>query len=287
MASTTAGPGVDHGLSAPQPADPRRRSIAARTREIATRMAWFLLGVTAALVVWEVGRVSDVLPRQYFPSVTEIGAALFGYLDAGEFWADMGRTAADAGWGLLIGTGGGLVLGVVIGVFKPLFYLTRFVIDFCRSIPAVALIPLVVVVYGITRESATVLVAFATLFPMTVQSMYGVRSAEPVAIATARSYRLGPLRTFRSILVPAALPAIATGLRISGSIALLVSVTSELVIGVPGMGNTIGLVGGGTDYARLYALIAAVGVLGATFNTALSMAERKTMPWAGRSREHH
>ena len=91
----------------------------------------------------------------------------------------------------------------------------RFVVEFLRPIPSVALVPLAVLIYGVGLESKVFLAAFASFWPLFVQTLYGVQDVDPVATDTARSFGLGRFERLWRIKLPSAVPYIATGLRIS------------------------------------------------------------------------
>ena len=135
-------------------------------------------------------------------------------------------------------------------------------IEFLRPIPSVALIPLAVLIYGQGLESKVFLVAFASFWPLLIQTIYGVQDVDPVATDTARSFGLGRLERMWRITVPSAVPYIATGIRISSAVALILAVTAELVIGAAGLGREINVARSGGNLDAMYALIVATGLLG-------------------------
>ncbi len=113
------------------------------------------------------------------------------------------------------------------------------------------------------------LASFAATWPLLFQSMYGVQDVDPVARDTARAYRLGRMRQALVVTLPSAAPYIATGLRVSSSVALILVVTGELVIGSAGVGNAIAVARSGGDVAVAYAYIAVAGLMGLALNTSL------------------
>lgn len=238
-----------------------------------------LAGVAVTLLLAELCTRAGILPRRWFPPVSEMYVEFFRLLVARPLWVEISRTLS--GWA--IGLGLGLVLavpiGMVLGASGTAFRLARVVIEFCRPVPPVALIPLAVLVYGTGLETKVFLIAFATFWPLLFQTIYGVQDVDPVAYDTARSYGLNTPARFRTVTLPSATPYIATGLRIASSIALILAVTAELVIGTPGLGRAIIVAQSADATTLMYALIIATGLLGWILNATFQAVERRVLRW--------
>jgi ABC-type nitrate/sulfonate/bicarbonate transport system permease component len=244
-------------------------------------MRWLApaLSISGALALWELLTRTDVLPERHVPTMTDTLARLWDLLGTSEFWTAVGNTLQ--GWALGLGIAAGLAIpiGIVLGSSHLLYRSVRFVIEFLRPIPSVALIPLAVLIYGTGLESKVFLAAFASFWPLLVQTLYGVRDIDPVATDTARSFGLGAAEQLWRIKLPSALPYIATGIRISSSVALILTVTGELVIGSPGLGRAINVARSGGAIELMYALIIATGILGWLLNILAAQAERRVLHW--------
>jgi ABC-type nitrate/sulfonate/bicarbonate transport system permease component len=238
-----------------------------------------LAGLAAFALVLEVAPRLGVVPREYAPPTSTIIAALGDELGRPEFWAALRDTLVTWGIGLAIATAAGIVAGVVIGAIPFLRAGTATTIEFLRPIPSVALIPLVIVLYGSTIRSTVVLVVYAAFWQVLVQVLYGVADVDPVARDTARSYRLGRWARVRFLLWPTALPYIVTGVRLAASVALILAVTGELVIGSPGLGKEIDLAQQGGAVPAMYALILVTGLLGVLANVGMRLLERRVLAW--------
>jgi ABC-type nitrate/sulfonate/bicarbonate transport system permease component len=238
-----------------------------------------LLSIAGALALWELLTRTDVLPRRHVPTMTDTVAELFDLLGTADFWSAVGNTMQGWALGLGIATGLAIPLGIVIGSAPLLYRSVRFVIEFLRPIPSVALIPLAVLVYGTGLESKVFLAAFASFWPLFVQTLYGVRDVDPVTLDTARSFGLGRAERLWRIKLPSAVPYIATGIRISSAVALILAVTAELVIGSAGLGRAINVARSGGAVELMYALIIATGIIGWLLNIATTRAERRVLHW--------
>ena len=242
-------------------------------------------GVIGALILWQVVSVTDVLDRTSFPPPTEVADALVRVVGESWFWTALGETAKSTLLGLLISVAIALPLGAALGLSEVAFRSARLVVEFLKPIPVVALLPLALLLYGTTLQMKLVLIVFGTLWPLLMQVVYGVQNVDAVAAETARAYRFSRARRLTSVVLPSAAPFIATGLRVAGVTALLLSIVTELVGGAPGLGLQITRSQSAADYADLYALVVITGVLGIAVNTALRRMERRTLRWLPEHRE--
>ena len=188
---------------------------------------------------------------------------------------------------MLIGLAIGIILGfssaLLIFSFKKMNRLSKIWIDFLRSIPAPALVPLALLLFGIGDISKISLVAFIVSLIILVNSLYGIHNANPTRIITAKTMGLNKLDTFLKVIVPDSVPHISSGIRMSISFSLIVVIVSEIVMGAEfGMGQKI------IDYqlvyqiSNMYAAIIAVGLLGYVTNKLYLNFEKKYIHWAGK-----
>lgn len=238
-----------------------------------------LVGVGATLAALELAARVGVLPRRWFPPVSEMYAELLTLVVGRPLWVEVGRTLQGWAIGITLATVLAVPMGVALGTSTVAYRMSRVVIEFFRPVPSVALIPLAVLVYGNGLATKVFLVTFATFWPILFQTVYGVRDVDPVARDTARSYGLGPRARFRHVTLPSAAPYIATGLRIASAIALVLAVTAELVVGLPGLGRAIVVAQSAGSVTLMYALIIATGLLGWGLNTLFQTVERHLLRW--------
>ena len=180
--------------------------------------------------------MTGVISETSIPTMTATVGELFTQVAESGFWSAVGRTLEGWALGLGIAMALGIPLGMLIGSSRWLFRAFRVPIEFLRPIPSVALIPLAVLIYGTGLESKVFLAAFAAFWPMLIQTIYGVQDVDPVATDTAKSFGLGGSRACGTSRCPSAVPYIATGVRISSAVSLILVVTAELVIGSAGLG---------------------------------------------------
>ena len=238
-----------------------------------------VLGVLAFLALWEAAsRLAWVNPT-YVPPASETLAALGRFAVDRYFWGVVGDTMITWSIGMLIATTAAVVLGTIIGLSPFLRRYTRTTIEFLRPIPSVAIIPIAVVLFGVTREASLVIVVFATFWQILIQVLYGVADIDPVARDTQYSFGISANRRFLFLVLPTALPYLMTGIRLGATVAMILTVTGELLIGARGIGWLLLQRSSAGDYAGVYALVLTAGVLALILNLIIRVIERRLLAW--------
>ena len=243
------------------------------------------LSVVLALLLWEGVSRAGLISQVYLPSMTTSFGELWELGGTREFWANVGYTVRGWALGLGIATALAVPLGILLGSSELAARAFRVPIEFMRPIPSVVLIPLLFLTVGINLKSEVFLAAFGAFWPLLVQTMYGVRDVDPVAIDTGRSFGVGRLERLYRIKLPSAIPYIATGLRISSTVALILAFTAELFMGTPGLGQAMNFAQSYALNDQLYALALATGFLGLAIHVAMTWLERRALRWHPSQRE--
>ncbi|ULR55583.1 ABC transporter permease [Streptomyces deccanensis] len=238
-----------------------------------------LAGLAGLVVLLEVLPHTGAVSADYLPPASEMGRALWQLLGEDTFWTALGDTLTGWGLGLVIAVVAGVVAGVVIGSVPVLRAVTASTIEFLRPIPSVALIPVAVLLYGTDLESKLLLVVYASFWQVLVQVLAGTQDVDPVAEDTARSYRMGDWGRVRYVLWPTALPYVMTGVRLAATVALVLTITAELVIGSPGLGKELAVAQTSGAVPRVYALVLVTGILGVAVNLVARAVERRALHW--------
>lgn len=237
------------------------------------------VSVLAVLILFEILPRIGLLPTDHFPPMSRILASLGSEVVDASFWVATWKTLQGWGIGLGIAAVSAVPLGIVIGSYKPIYRAARVLIEFLRPVPSVALIPLAILIYGTGLESKVFLAAFASFWQLIMQTLYGVQDVDPVATDTARSFGVSRVRRLVYVTLPSTVPYIATGLRIASSVALILSVTAEIVIGAAGLGNRVNVAHAGGNFELMYALIIATGLLGLVLNSVFVKIEGRVLHW--------
>jgi len=257
------------------------RSLPAYAAGAANRVA----GVVLVLALWEVVPHLGLISRSALPPLDRVVRAFGDLLGRADLWSAVRETVTGWAIGLAIAVVAGLVVGFLIGTIPWARELTESTIEFLRPIPSVALIPLVVLVYGTDIRSALILVVYASFWQMLIQVLYGMQDVDPVVRETARSYRFGALARMRYVVWPTALPYVMTGLRLAATVALVLEITAELVIGGRGLGSLLARAQSSGAIDNTYAIVVITGLLGVAVNLLAQRAERAALAWHPAHRE--
>ncbi|KOU54863.1 ABC transporter permease [Streptomyces sp. MMG1533] len=238
-----------------------------------------LAGLAGLVAVLEVLPHVGLVSADYLPPASETGRALWHLLAEDTFWTALGDTLTGWAVGLAIAVGAGVVAGVAVGSMPLVRAATASTIEFLRPIPSVALIPVAVLLYGTDLRSKLLLVVYASFWQVLVQVLAGMQDVDPVADDTARSYRLGRWGRVRHVMWPTALPYVMTGVRLAATVALVLAVTAELVIGSPGLGHELAVAQTSGAVPQVYALVLVTGLLGVAINLVARAVERRALHW--------
>lgn len=258
------------------------RADAARRRapsEALLKVGLGVVGVAALIAVWEIAPRVGLIDIRFFPPASQVLATLLEQVVTARFWTAVGLTMLAWLIGLAIPTAVACVMGLAIGTTPFLRRFTRSTIEFLRPIPSVGLIPLAVLLFGIGMESSVMLIAYACFWQVLVQVLYGTADVDAVLRATARVYGMGPLARMRRVVVPTMLPYLMTGIRLAATVALVLAITTQMIIGSPGLGQEIVNAQSSAQVPTLYALVLFTGFLGIAINAGSRAAERHLLRW--------
>ena len=231
------------------------------------------------LLAWTAAVQFGGISASTLPPVGDVVAALVGLWFDPAFLGSVLLTLRDAFTALSIATVLGIIAGVLIGTTPWLERSTRLLVDFGRSFPQIALLPIFLMMLGATSQMKIVLVAIACFFPVLLQTIYGARRLDETMADTVRAYRLPLLLRVWRVTIPAASPFIFTGFRIALIVSILVAIAVEILSQVKGMGRELADARTffRTDIAFAYAIYA--GLLGVLVNAAADRVEALLLGW--------
>lgn len=243
------------------------------------------------LVVAGVLAVLEALSRagfvtQHVPAPSAIAAVLWSESANGALSSQLGTTLATWAVAFAIAVGLAIVVGLLMGTIPLVHDALSTLVDLLRPVPSVSMIPLAILFFGLGPQMRIVMIVYAAFWPMLVNTLYGVRSVDPLAIDTARNFGMSRLDTLARVVLPSSLTGIATGIRVSASLALAVTVTVELVAGDSGIGHYIAQAEQSNRIAPMYAAIVLSGLIGWLVNAVFARLEDRIVFWspAGRRR---
>jgi sulfonate transport system permease protein len=216
-------------------AAPSAPAAAPRLRALAARGAGWALPI-ALIALWQgsssLGWIDDAL----LPSPLAVARAGIRLTASGELPWNIGVSFLRALAGLAVGGAIGFALGLANGLSRLSFGVTDSTLQMIRNIPHLALIPLVIVWFGIEEEAKLFLVALGVFFPVYVNTLHGVRAVDPQLIEMARSYGFDRWRLFSRVILPGALPSIFVGLRFALGVMWLTLIVAETIAAQSGVG---------------------------------------------------
>lgn len=188
------------------------------------------------LAVWQLSSSQGWLSNRVLPAPVDVAAAAWTLALSGELWTHVKVSAARALAGLLIGGGLGLLLGLLTGSVRWADTLLDSTIQMVRNIPALAMIPLVILWFGIDETAKLFLISVAVFFPIYLNTFHGIRSVDPGLIEMGRTYGLNRWQLYTQIILPGALSSILVGLRFSLGLMWVILIVAETISAQAGIG---------------------------------------------------
>ena len=188
------------------------------------------------MVAWQACASFGWIADTFMPSPYAVAAAAWRLTLSGELPQNLVVSALRALGGLVVGGGIGLALGLLNGLSRLSFSVTDTSVQMIRNVPHLALIPLVIVWFGIDEGAKLFIVALGVFFPIYLNTLHGVRSVDPQLIEMARSYGFRNWPLFRRVLWPGALPSILVGLRFALGVMWLTLIFAETIAAQSGIG---------------------------------------------------
>lgn len=236
--------------------------------------------LVALLLLWQVSAQWWV-DSSNWPPVTEIVHALVAGLRSGELAQVFGSTLWRMAVGLALGSVLGVLLGVAMATLPRVNAALRPLVELLRPIPIPAVVPPLILLLGIDDAMKVSITTFACFFPVLINTIGGVRAVDAATLDVARTFQVGRMRTLLRVVIPASLPYIMAGLRISLALALIVSVVAEMIAGSEGIGYYIVMMQYAMRASDMYAAIFLLAAVGYGLNAALLGVERRLLHWWG------
>jgi ABC-type nitrate/sulfonate/bicarbonate transport system permease component len=239
-------------------------------------------GVVLILVLlgcWEATVRCGLVDSLSFPSVSEIFLSWGKLIFSGVIFEQLGASLYRMLIGYAIASVCGIFVGLMMGYFRWIDNLLEPLVELLRPVPTPAYVPIAILVLGLGTEMKVFLITAAAFFPVVLNTYSGVKQVDPVQIDTGRTFGLGSFDILRRIVLPAAIPHIFTGLRISLGIGLIMVVISEMVAANSGIGYFILQAQRSFEVSQMYAGIFTLGVVGYLLNFIFIRIEKKIVHW--------
>jgi ABC-type nitrate/sulfonate/bicarbonate transport system permease component len=241
-----------------------------------------LLQLTSFVVVvaiWALVRAVGLVSATALPGPRAVFSEFANLVATGEFWTAVADTLRGAVVGLLAAAVVGVPLGLITGTYAAAEQSSRLLVDFLRSFPVIALLPVFLLVLGSNPGMKATVVFIACVFPVFLQAQYGARGVEPTISETVRSYRIPRILRFRKVVLPSATPSIMTGLRLAATTSVLVAIGVEILTTLPGLGHMVVQDQQSGNSTAAYAYILTAGLIGFSINKLSEAMETQLLRW--------
>lgn len=188
------------------------------------------------IVAWQVASSLGWMSNRVLPAPLDVITAAWTLAQSGELWTHVSVSAARALTGLAIGGGLGLLLGLMTGSVRWIETLLDSTIQMVRNIPALAMIPMVILWFGIDEGAKLFLIAVAVFFPIYLNTFHGIRNVDPGLIEMGRTYGLSRWQLYTEIILPGAVSSILVGLRFSLGLMWVILIVAETISAQAGIG---------------------------------------------------
>jgi len=216
------------------------------------------------------------------PAPSDVGVSLWE--DRALLWSNLGPTSQEIVLGLALAMVVALGVAVLVHMVPPVRRAVLPLLAASQAVPVVVMAPVLVALFGFDLRPKVIIVAIVTFFPIAVTTLDGLESVDPALRKLLRTFGASRWRTLRHVEAPAALPGMLSGAKIAVAVAVIGAVLSEAAGASEGLGLVITQASNQLDTARAFAATVVLTVLAGALFGALSLAERRLVPWAARAR---
>jgi ABC-type nitrate/sulfonate/bicarbonate transport system permease component len=237
--------------------------------------------VTPALLVllWEVAAHFKWIDVRFFPPPSSIVHQIGVLIASGELVANTFASLRRLALGMLLGGVPALFLGLAMGVSRPLRAAIDPLVSATYPIPKSAILPLVLLIFGLGEMSKVVMVALSAFYPILINTVLGVVNLDKVYLDVGHNYRANRWQIFRTIAFPGALPSIMAGIKLAMGMGLILIAISEMVAADDGIGYMIWNSWQVLTVDTMYVGLLVIAILGFVFSLVLDEIERMLIPW--------
>lgn len=236
--------------------------------------------VIAFLILWQASSKLGWVNSSVFPPLDQIIGALWKALSSGAIVDDIAISLQRSGIAFVAAVGLGIPLGLFMGQVRAVERALDPLLQFFRQTSALALYPVFILLLGLGEASKVFVIFWATLFPILLSTIGGVKEVDKKLIEMARTYGAGSLQIFRRVVLPASVPSIFVGLRLSATTALLLLIAAEMIGANKGLGFQVMNAQYNFQIPLMFAAILVLALFGLVANAALVHLQRRLCRWA-------
>ncbi|MBI2210485.1 MAG: ABC transporter permease [Deltaproteobacteria bacterium] len=255
-----------------------RSGFAGRLRDFASRSQGFL-GLVSFFLAWEIASRTHLLNPFYFPPFSQIVGKGIELFASGVIWEHMIFSLLNFSAGLVTATIAGVLLGIPMGWYKGISRTLDPLLSGIYATPLIALLPLIIMLFGLGAFSKIVMTFLAAVFPVLINTMVGIANTDAHLIKMSRSFGAGDSTIFLKVSLPGSLPYIVAGLRVALGRALVYIVVAEQYGAAMGLGYLSSVAAQRFQIAAMFAPIVMIACLGAALTEVLKAVERRLDKW--------
>jgi NitT/TauT family transport system permease protein len=252
-----------------------RKRVAAKRRDRLISIA----SPVGLLLAWELAAQAGLIDVRFFPAPSSILRALWTIAQSGELWEDTSISLQRLFFGFLLGGVPALVLGVVMGLSRPVRAFIDPLVAATYPIPKSSILPLILLIFGLGEMSKVMMVAIGVFYPIVINSTAGVLQINKVYLDVGHSFKANRWEMFRTVALPGALPFIMTGVKLGAGLGLILIAIAEMVGAKSGIGYMIWSAWETFSVERMYVGLFVIAVIGFVMTLGLNELERWLIPW--------
>jgi sulfonate transport system permease protein len=248
----------------------------------ATAMIWRMASFAVAagfIGLWQLVANLKLISPVFLPGPDRAWAALMRGFATGDLTSKLVGTLEHMAYGWLAASIAGIALGALVGSSRLMRAYIAPSLEFLRPLPVSAIIPVAIAMLGLTQGMALFVIAFGAIWPIMLATVHGFAAVEPRLYEVARALQMSRPAIVFKIALPSALPDILAGMRLSLTVALILSVVCEVLAGLDGLGHWVLLSARAFRSADLFAGVMLLGATGYTTSVVMSLAERRLLAW--------
>ena len=252
-----------------------RARLAARRRDR-------ILGIASPLgllLAWELAAQTGLIDVRFFPAPSAIILKLIEMARSGELTENVLISLQRIVLGFLLGGVPAIVIGVAMGIWRPVRALVDPLIVATYPVPKSSLLPLILLIFGLGEMSKVMMVAIGVFYPMAINATAGVLQINQIYLDVGKSFKASPWDTFRTIALPGALPFIMTGVKLGAGLALILIAVAEMVGAKSGIGYMIWSAWETFAVAKMYVGLFVIALIGFAISLLLNEVERWVIRW--------
>ena len=233
----------------------------------------------ALLLLWEIASRTGVLDARFFPAPSQIFETLVTLIKNGQLWNNTWASLQRLFWGALLGGIPALLLGIAMGLYRPLRAVVDPLVSATYPVPKSAIMPLILLIFGLGEASKIVMVAIGVFYPVLINSVAGVREINKVYLDVGHNFGAGRWQVFRTIALPGALPLIISGVKLGIGMGLILIAIAEMIGAKSGLGYMIWNAWELFDVQTMYVGLFVIAIIGFVMNAGFDALERAIVPW--------